>query len=196
MKLGLAASSLAEMHLCSRRKLSTCPAHLCSIFLEFQFKKHHLHLAHEGASWPPEVSKKSCNATRAPQSSRAEPNSAPRLGRRRVACEGKKRGSLCEHVIADVTKRKAQTARHIEHNLRELHILSHCCWEPRCQKRNPTQSAFATGHTVPDRRTFQCFERRAHKSAGLIGRCNRSARCWIFNGAVHLREQDYRCTSM
>ena len=162
MKLGLAASTSDKTtRSCpwTRQPTQTVDMSCTSLlnFLEFQFKKHHVQLAHEGASWPPEVSKKSCNATRAPQSSRAKPNSAPRLGRRWVACEGKKRCSLCEHVIADVTKRKAQTARHLEQNLRELHNVSHCCWEPRCQKKNPTQSAFATGHTVPEPSNFSMF---------------------------------------
>ena len=87
--------------------------------------------------------------------------------------------------------RKTQLARHLQHHLCELRILSHSYWQHiRClvardeadpisiskrANRSPCANDFLLDRTVkhvaaPFHRTFQRFERRAHQVESLIHR--------------------------
>ena len=160
MKLGLAASTSEMM---SRRKLSTCPAHLCSIFLNFNSKNITCTSRMKEPAGHPRSRRNP--ATRPALPKVAEQNPTALQDWADVGLPAKEKNvAACVNMSLPMSPKEKH----------KLHVTN--TTSASCPKKNPTQSAFATGHTVPDRRTFQCFERRAHKSAGLIGRCNRSAR--------------------
>ena len=184
MKLGLAASTSEMM---SRRKLSTCPAHLCSIFLNFNSKNITCTSRMKEPAGHPRSRRNP--ATRPALPKVAEQNPIALQDWADVGLPAKEKNvAACVNMSLPMSPKE-------KHKLHVTQNTTSRAAHPVAQKRIRPNQHLQRGTRCQTVELFNVLNvvhiKVQASSGGAIG-----LRVLDFNGAVHLREQDYRCTSM